>query len=113
LFYTHESVAFAILGALVGTTGAFAIASPATMLKSRTAATVQRAVAMQAGARGTSNLGRGFLNVFDIGTNATKCQSWSSCSSRGVLELGPGATRWVSLIFNAMSSYWELHSSLY
>jgi hypothetical protein len=57
LFYTHENVAFAILGALVGTIGAFAIASPATMLKSRTAATVQRAAAMQAGARGTSNLG--------------------------------------------------------
>jgi len=48
LFYRYQNVGFAILGALVGTTGAFATASPATMLKTITAETVQRAPAMQA-----------------------------------------------------------------
>jgi len=57
--YMYRNVGFAILGALVGGTAAFAIAFPATTPKSTTSkATTQHAVGMagQAPARGKSNL---------------------------------------------------------
>jgi len=43
--YTYKNVAFAILGALVGATGAFAIASPATSHKSTTTLRLGRSIA--------------------------------------------------------------------
>ncbi len=58
--YTYKNIGFAILGALVGGTAAFAIAFPATTPKSTTSgSTMQHALEMagQSPARGKSNLG--------------------------------------------------------